>query len=191
MIYGRVAGLQQGAIWRATLSDPNAQVLTLPPADKPIAYPIATLRGGRMGTDQSQTAKLLVRYPDTAYEAHGNYATLYDLTIPLKNSTAQTQTATLTLSTPLKEEKLSKNGLRYRKPPLDFPFFRGTVRLRYSDDQGKSLIRYIHLWHRTGQEVPPLLKLKLLSGTQRTVKLDFYYPPDATPPQVLTIATVQ
>jgi Protein of unknown function (DUF3370) len=142
-----------------------------------------------MGTDQSQTAKLLARYPETAYEAHGNYATLYDLTIPLKNTTPQAQTTTLTLSTPMKEEKLSKNGLRYRKPPLDFPFFRGTVRLRYTDDQGKSIVRYLHLWHRMGQEVPPLLTLKLPPDTQRTVKLDFFYPPDATPPQMLTIAT--
>lgn len=189
LIYGRVAGIQQGAIWQATLTDPGSQILALPPAETPIAYPVATLRGGRLGTSQSQTAPLLARYADTAYEAHGNYATLYDLTIPLKNTTPTPQTTTLTVSTPIKEDKLSKNGLRYRNPPLDFPFFRGTIRLRYPDEQGKSQTRYIHLWHRMGQQVPPLATLKMAPGEHRTVKVEFFYPPDATPPQVLSIGT--
>lgn len=29
----------------------------------------------------------------------------------------------------IKEDKLSQGGVRFRKPSLDFPFFRGTVRL--------------------------------------------------------------
>ncbi|HBY81412.1 MAG TPA: hypothetical protein DEG47_31475, partial [Cyanobacteria bacterium UBA11148] len=92
--------------------------------------PISTLRGGRMGTNQSQAARMLVRYPDTAYESHGNYGVQYDLSLPLINPTDQPQTVTLTLETPIKEDQLSLQGLRFRQPPLDFPYFRGTVRLR-------------------------------------------------------------
>ncbi|MEY3330608.1 MAG: hypothetical protein RLZZ115_3493, partial [Cyanobacteriota bacterium] len=74
--------------------------------------------------------------------------------------------------------------------PLDFPFFRGTVRLRYEDEQGKNIVKYIHLWHRRGQIVDPLVQLKLNPKSSRFVRVDFRYPPDATPPQVVTIKTL-
>jgi hypothetical protein len=81
--------------------------------------------------------------------------------------------------------------LRFRKPPLDFPYFRGTVRLRYQDDRGAATTRYVHLWLRVGQVVEPMVKLKLAAGERRSVKVDFIYPPDATPPQVLTVKTLE
>jgi hypothetical protein len=191
LIYGRVAGVSQGSQWQATLVDkPNAQNLTIPQPDKAISYTLDTLRGGRLGTEQSQTAKMLVRYPDTAYEAHGNYGIEYNLSLPLINPTNQTQTVSVTLETPLKEDKLSQGALRFRKPSLDFPFFRGTVRLKYTDDQGQQQTRYVHLWHRTGQVLDPLVKLKMPANTRRLVLLDLIYPPDSTPPQVLTVKTL-
>jgi hypothetical protein len=189
LIYSRVAGVQEGSTWRSTLTDPNQSTLTIPTPGRSLSYGISTLRAGRLGTNQSQAAKLLVRYPDTAYESHGNYATYYDLTFPIVNPTNQTQTVTLTLATPLKEDKLAKDNLRFRKPPQDFPFFRGTVRLRYTDDKGKAQIKYLHLWHRVGQLVDPLVTVTLKPQEQRSLQVDFYYPPDATPPQVLTIQT--
>ena len=190
LIYGRVAGVQSGSTWRTNLTDPGAQTLTIPAVGKSIAYGISTLRAGRMGTGQIQSASLAVRYPDTAYESHGNYGTYYDLTLPLSNSTEQTQRVSVTLATPLKEDQLSQGALRFRQPPQDFPYFRGTVRLRYQDDQGKSQTRYLHLWHRTGQVVDPLVTLALKPQEQRSLRVDFYYPPDATPPQVLSIKTL-
>ncbi|MFN6540230.1 MAG: DUF3370 domain-containing protein [Nostoc sp. EkiNYC01] len=191
LIYGRVAGVSQGSQWQAKLVDnPQATNLTIPQPGKAISYPIVTLRGGRLGTEQIQTAKMLVRYPDTAYEAHGNYGVEYKLTLPLSNNTAQNQTVAVTLETPLKEDKLSQGGLRFRKPSLDFPFFRGTVRLRYFDDQGQQKIRYVHLWHRTGQVLEPLVQLKLPPSTKRIVHVDVIYPPDSTPPHVLSVKTL-
>ncbi len=80
--------------------------------------------------------------------------------------------------------------MRFRKPSLDFPFFRGTVRLKYTDDQGKSQTRYVHLWHRTAQVLDPLVKLKMPANTRRMVQVDLIYPPDSTPPQVLTVKTL-
>lgn len=191
LIYGRVAGVAQGSVWKAVLSDStNSNNLTIPQPGKAISYAINTLRGGRLGTNQIQTAPMLVRYPDTAYEAHGNYAVEYNISLPLYNPTNQPQTVTLTLETPLKEDKLSQGGLRFRKPSLDFPFFRGTVRLRYTDARGQINTRYVHLWHRTGQVLEPLETLLILPQNRRNVQLDFIYPPDSTPPQVLTVRTI-
>jgi hypothetical protein len=191
LIYGRVAGVSQGSQWQAKLVDnPQSKNLTIPQPGKAISYALDTLRGGRLGTEQIQTAKMLVRYPDTAYEAHGNYGVEYKLTLPLSNNTSQNQTVTVTLETPLKEDKLSQGGVRFRKPSLDFPFFRGTVRLRYFDDQGQQKTRYVHLWHRTGQVLEPLVQLVLPPSTKRIVQVDVIYPPDSTPPQVLSVRTL-
>lgn len=189
LIYGRVAGVQKGSAWKATLTDPGQPALRLPPSGQTVAYPISTLRGGRFGTGQSQAAPLIVRYPDTAYESHGNYCVYYDLTLPLRNETATTQTVALTLTTPVKADRLTPQGLRFRAAPT-FPFFRGTVRLRYGGDAGRPITRYFHLWQRTGEQVKPLLTLNLTPQATQTVKLDFLYPPDSTPPQVLKITTM-
>ncbi|MBD1841428.1 DUF3370 domain-containing protein [Coleofasciculus sp. FACHB-64] len=190
-IYSRVAGVSEGSAWKGQLVDkPNAQNLTIPQPGNAISYPISSLKLGTLGTSQVQTAKMLVRYPDTAYEAHGNYGVEYNLSVPLINSTKQPQTVTLTLETPLKEDKLAKGGLRFQQPP-HFPIFRGTVRLRYNDDQGKPLTRYVHLWHQTGQVIEPLLTLKMPPASRRQVQVDLIYPPDATPPQVLTVRTLE
>lgn len=191
LIYGRVAGVSQGSKWQALLIDNSKQkTLTIPQPGKAISYTLDTLRGGRLGSGQIQTAKMLVRYPDTAYEAHGNYGVEYNLSLPLSNTTNQTQKVSVTLETPLKEDKLSQGGLRFRKPSLDFPFFRGTVRLRYTDDQGKQKTRYVHLWHRTGQILEPLLQMTLPPATKRMVQVDLIYPPDSTPPQVVSVRTL-
>lgn len=193
LIYGRVAGVSQGSRLSATLADSatsKSPLLTIPQPGKAISYGIVTLRGGRLGTEQNQTAKMLVRYPDTAYEAHGNYGVEYNLSLPLSNNTTKTQIATVTLETPLKEDKLSKGGLRFRNPSLDFPFFRGTVRVKYIDDQGNQVNRYVHLWHRTGQVLEPLVKLTMPANTRRQVQVDLIYPPDSTPPHVLTVRTL-
>ncbi len=187
LIYGRVAGVQQGSTWQATLTDAGTTQLNLPPANRPISYVISTLRGGRLGTNQVQAAQMLVRYPDTAYEAHANYGVHYDLTLPLSNPTDRPQVVALTLETPRKEDRLSRNGLIFRQPPWDFPLFRGTVRLRYADDSQQDVTRYVHLWQRQGQVVDPLVKLTLQPGEMRSIHLDFLYPPDSVPPQVLTL----
>lgn len=71
--------------------------------------------------------------------------------------------------------------MRFRQPSLDFPFFRGTVHLRYT----------VHLWHRVAQVLDPLVSLKIQPSSRRLVQLELIYPPDSTPPQVLTIATLE
>ncbi len=192
LIYGRVAGVSEGSEWQGQLTDrPDSNDLTIPTAGNAFSYAIATVRGGTLGTNQVQTAKMLVRYPDTAYEAHGNYAVSYDLSLPLYNPTDSKQTVTLAVQTPMKENQLSQGGLRFRKTPVGPAYFRNTIRVRYSDNRGESQTRYVHLWHRRGQPGEPLVTLELPPGDRKLVEVDFFYPPDSTPPQVLTVKTLE
>lgn len=190
MIYGRVAGVALGSRWNGNLVDSNRSILTIPKPGEAFSYPIATLPRGQLGTNQIQSAPLVVRYPDTAYQAHGNYGIEYNLNLPLHNPTNQPQSVILTLQTPIKEEKLSQPGLRFFDPPAPQVFFRGTVRFSYKDDQEKSQTRYIHLVQKRGQPGEPLVKLILKPKETRPVKVDFLYPPDASAPQVLTVKTL-
>lgn len=191
IIYGRVAGVAQGSTWQAQLTDqPDRMELTIPAAGEAFSYGLSTLVAGQLGTGQVQTAPLLVRYPDTAYQAHGNYGIEYNLSLPLHNPTNQTQTVTIALETPIKEDELSQNGLRFFDPLPDPTFFRGTVRVRYNDDRGLPQTRYVHLVQRRGQQGDPLATITMPAGSRRLVEVAFLYPPDATPPQVLTIQTV-
>ena len=132
---------------------------------------------------------MLARYPDTAYSAHGNYGIQYNLNLPLRNNTDTAQTVTVSLQTPIKEDKLSKNGLRFFNPPARQVFFRGTVKVAYNDDRGLPRTRYIHLVQKRGDRSAPLVRLIMKPRDIRLVQVNFIYPPDATPPQVLTIAT--
>ncbi|HEY9651100.1 MAG TPA: DUF3370 domain-containing protein [Coleofasciculaceae cyanobacterium] len=191
IIYGRVAGVAQGSQWQARLVDgSSADSLSIPQPGQAFSYGLSTLPGGRLGTGQSQSARMLVRYPDTAYFAHGNYGIQYSLTLPLVNQTNNPQTVTLSLQTPLKQDQL-QGGLRFWEPPARQVFFRGTVQLRYDDDAGSPVTRHWHLVQRRGQAGEPLVTLNMPPQDKRLVQVDFLYPPDATPPQVLTIKTLE
>ena len=61
--------------------------------------------------------------------------------------------------------------------------------MSYMDDRGQAQNRYFHLTQRQVQMGDPLLTLNLSPGEQRQVILYFLYPPDATPPQVVTVKT--
>ncbi|MDJ0714836.1 MAG: DUF3370 domain-containing protein [Prochloraceae cyanobacterium] len=190
IIYGRVAGVARGSQWKADLLDnPNADRLTIPGVGEAFSYGLSTLEGGRLGTDRTQSATMLVRYPDTAYKAHGNYGVQYSLTMPLYNPTKEIKTVAVALETPIKQDQI-RSGLRFLSPPAKQVFFRGTVQVRYSDDRGLPRTRYFHLVQRRGQEGEPLVVLKMAPGNRRLVSVDFLYPPDSTPPQVLTIKTL-
>ena len=191
VIYSRVAGVAQGSTWRSQLVDSStSQSLSIPPAGKAFSYGLSTLLAGTLGTSQIQSAPLLARYPDTAYQAHGNYAVEYNLTLPLMNPTDQSQTVALSLETPLKEDTLSQQGLRFLQPPARQVFFRGSVRVRYNDERDRPFTQYIHLVQRRGQEGEPLVTLNVPAKQHRLVQVDFLYPPDSTPPQVLTVKTL-
>ncbi len=190
IIYGRVAGVALGSMWQAQLTDNfKSKVLSIPQPGQTFSYPLSTIPGGSLGTNQIQSAQMLARYSDTAYLANGNYGIQYSLTLPLVNPTSKTQTVTLAIQTPLKQDKL-KEGLVFLQPPAPETFFRGTVQVSYLDDQGKLQERYIHLSQKRGEQGEPLVKLNIPAGDRTLVKVDFLYPPDASPPQVLTVKTI-
>ncbi|WP_448572441.1 DUF3370 domain-containing protein [Trichothermofontia sp.] len=191
LFYGRVAGVSQGSRWVARLTDaPNADQLSIPQPGRAFSYGLSLLPRGTWGTGQVQSAPMLARYPDTAYQAHGNYGVQYSLTLPLVNTTSQDQMVEVALETPIKEDDPPKTGLRFFEPPESRIFFRGTVRIRYQDENNRRLTQYVHVVQRRGEEGAPLLSLNLGKGEKRLVEVDCVYPPDATPPQVLTVRTL-
>lgn len=188
--YGRVSGVARGSEWNARVTDkPDVDYLSIPDPGDAVSYVLSSVDRNTLGTGQIQSAPMLVRYPDTAYRAHGNYGVLYNVTLPLKNNTDSTQRVAIMFQTPLQDERLKGEALRFREPPYDQVFFRGTVRLRYTDDLGIRQTRYMHLVQRRGQEGEPLIRLTLPKGDRRMVEVQFIYPPDSTPPQALTIET--
>jgi hypothetical protein len=185
-IYGRVAGVSVGSEWIGTLVDSGTTELGIPNKGQAFSYPLSTVNEGTQGTHQVQSAPLLVRYPDTAFLAHGNYAVHYNLTLPLVNKTDRRQTVAISLQTPLKQDEYN-DRLFFVERPIGQIFFRGTVRIEYEDDRGLPERRYFHLVQRQGQQGKPMITINMLPGESREVNIDLLYPPDATPPQVLTV----
>ena len=200
LIYGRVAGVSSGSEWQATLTDldspesSNSETdtrLTIPTPGEAFSYGISLLYAGTMGSGQNQSAEMLVRYPDTAYESHGNYGVQYGLTLPLYNPADTPRTVTVALETAIKEDDLSEGGLRFFEPLPPQTFFRGPVQIRFQDDRGLPRIRNIHLVMKRGQPGTPLAEVTVAPGSTSTVSVDLLYPADSTPPQVLTVKTAE
>ncbi len=186
-IYGRVAGVAEGSQWEAKITDSSrTDYLSIPKRGEEFSYALSTTDTGTFGTGQVQSAKMLARYPDTAYFAHGNYGIQYSLSFPLYNKSRDSQSVSIKMQTPIKANTES-GGLMFYDPPENRIFFRGTVRVMFSDDRGKTVTRYTHIVQRRGQQGEPLVNLNMKPGERRLVQVDFLYPPDATPPQVLTV----
>jgi hypothetical protein len=187
--YSRVAGIQIGSQWFGNLTDRDqSNTLSIPKSGESYSYGLSLLQYGTMGTGQVQTAPLIVRYPDTAYSAHGNYGVQYNLTLPLHNPTTETQTVILSFQNPIKYDK-PVGGLQFFEPLPNDVFFRGSVRVKFRDDNGLAQTRYVHLKMRRGERGKSLVTLTMPPSDRRVVQFDFLYPADATPPQVLTVTT--
>jgi hypothetical protein len=188
--YGRVSGISIGAVWHATLTDKEASHLSLPPPEKPISYALDTLKGATFGTEQIQSAPLAVRNDDTAYEADGNYGVKYDLALPLKNPYSRDLKLYLSLETPMKSE-VKSNKVPFVEPPYGQIFFRGTIKITVKSNNGTDSISYFHLVQHYGESGSPFLTLPFAPGQEESVHIEFFYPPDCTPPHLLTLSTVE
>lgn len=190
-IFGRVAGVSIGAEWYARITDrPGEDKLSIPQPGRGISYPINTVTRITLGTNQVQSAPMVVRYPDTAINGHGNYGVHYRAILPLANNTGNPQTVTISIQTPFKQE-YARDRLFFVEPPQGQVFFRGTVRVSYRDDNRQPQVRYFHLVQRQGEQGQPLVTLRMPASDRRVVTVNFFYPPDATPPQVLTVRTLE
>lgn len=186
--YGRVSGVSIGASWQARLTDEGLSYLSIPTAEKPVSYVLSSLRGATFGTGQHQSAPLAVRYPDTAYEAHGNYGVKYDLLFPLKNCSHRTLNVALSMETPIISDTQNET-VRFADPPFPQIFFRGTIKVSQESYDGQTAVGYFHVVQRRGERGKPLLVLPVPPGETRNIRVEFYYPPDCTPPQLLTITS--
>ncbi len=183
-IYGRVAGISKGTAWSTTQGSKPVPLTGIKPGQT-ISYVLSSLTGATLGTDQVQSAPMIVRYPDTAYESHGNYAVTYDLTLPITNESDKPAKVTVTVQSPLKNLS-SKHNLVYLENAVEHTFFRGTIRFEYQDDEKNARVTYTHLVEKHGEKMPNLLEFNLKPNETRPFRATFLYPPDSTPPQVLT-----
>ena len=186
--YGRVSGVAEGSQWKATLTDSRSDRLAIPNVGEQLSYALSTLERNTFGTGQVQSAPVTRRYRDTAYLANGNYGVEYNLDLPLVNDTDSPKKVALSVQTPLQNDSLN-DALQFYAQPESQVFFRGTVLFIYKEDDGRSRAYYTYLVQNKGQQGQPLVEIALAPGEQRDVNVQFLYPPDATPPQVLTIST--
>jgi hypothetical protein len=187
LIYGRTAGVARGSIWRGAITNDETQSRFLAREGQLVSYPISTVRGGTLGTNQIQAAPLAVRYPDTAYMAHGNYSVLYDLVLPIYNPTETELLIGLTFQSPLKSCN-ETTELRFLREPPNSIVFRGNIKFQWKDKNLEERSMLIHLVQKQGQMQDSLVELELPPKWQIDVNVSLRYPPDCTPPQVLTIS---
>jgi hypothetical protein len=177
--------VQQGATWNAELTTPGQRTFDVS-RDQAYSAVLNTVAQGTFGTEQIQSAPLICRYPDTAFSAHGNYGVWYKISIPLKNIDSVPVNVSVSIDTPLKTDE--KDTLQFLEPPGKEVFFRGTVRVEtLADEQVHTEVS--HLVEHRGEKGQPIATFKLLPKQKNETTIEFVYPADATPPQVLTIKT--
>jgi hypothetical protein len=184
IVYGRVSGVQIGAKYVASHSLALQQK-----KDLAVAYPISSVEQGTMGTGEVQAAPLVKRYANSAYAAHGNYCVRYTVDLKLVNKSKKNRLVDVALSTPLKTDKAEKS-LTYFKEQDKRVFFRGVIKVIEADVHGKignGTAHYYHLVAHRGEKLPPFARFELEPGAKKAVRIVFYYTPDATPPQMLTV----
>jgi len=187
LIYGRVAGIAKGSNWRGTaINDIENECLSIAPGVS-FSFPISSVIANTCGTNQVQAAPMLVRYPDTAYQAHGNYGAFYDIALPICNKSEDDIVVDLTFQSPLKDWHNQKSPQSSRQS-TNAIVFRGTVKIEWFDSQKIRQRKLIHLVQRRGETTKSLIEFFLAPGQVQALNFSFFYPADCTPPQVLTIS---
>lgn len=184
--YGRVGGVTRGATWYGDLSP---DVMTLAPRQT-IGFPLAAVYLNRLGTRQIQSAPLVSRYPETAFQGHGNYGVTYRLTLRLRNPSNRPRSYSLRLQQPGQVFTQGAEHIAvYKKPPDNAVTFRGLVRIDEDPEKGH-LSRFTHIVLRKGQTLPPFETVGIPGRGERNLLISLIYPADATPPQLLTIQRI-
>lgn len=176
LVYGRASGVQEGARYEASLrTDAQDGTFTLPHGRFERSYVLNGQRGNSLGTGDVQVADLSLRYPDAAYQAHGNYGVEYRIQVPLANRGESPREVALYFDSPGKPDKLSRA-------------FRGTVAVDLTDAQGQVTTRYVHVSQKRGERGDaPLATISVPPGEIRSVQVRLVYPANATPPHALRL----
>ncbi|MBP7577752.1 MAG: DUF3370 family protein [Candidatus Obscuribacter sp.] len=179
LIYGRVAGVSKGLTFNARISEKVVAHKALN-----LAYPVSSLERGTFGTGKIQAAPMIRRYRGSAYRAQGNYGIGYKIKIRLSNSDKVVRLIKISLACPVKEDNKRQNTLTFLKPPASNVFFRGTVMIR---ERPIGAREFFHLVMHKGEKMPVLKVVSLEPYQSKDLEFEMYYPPDATPPQMLLL----
>lgn len=199
--YGRVGGVTKGSAWVGEIVDRGKDFVYGDRKKSRVSYVISALSKGTFGTDQIQSAPMIVRYDDTAYAGHGNYGVKYELNLSFAGNGSRRSSVSLALENPIKSDRM--NPVVFLKPAAPQVFFRGTVKCTFDDrfstewsgekwkvNDNPTSVQYFHYVLHRGEKPEPFLTFDLHpSDLHKSVKVELYYPPDATPPQLLTITT--
>lgn len=192
--FGRVAGIAQGTEWKGeyTLSDEAIESLQ---QGKRLAWPVATTYL-KAWAGQNQSAPLLARDIHSAVESHGNYGLAYRMTYTLSNPTQSPLKLDWrwTQPTAVTPQNTLTNTLTYA--PQSQIVFRGSIRVEEQCQNQDGLtkmdadppdIKVYHLQTQQGHWHMPFYEQNLLPGHQCRLLFEWVYPPDAIPPQVLSV----
>ena len=187
--YSRVSGVAAGNEWKAKIINEN-NYFKIPAKDNGISYALNTVYNNTYGTKQVQSAYMVRRYDDTAYQSHANYGMTYDIEIPLYNANKESTSVAISFDSPLRTaDDLPERRVTYYDDPPEKITFRGEFRIRYKSYFGTDKEKYVHVVQRFGQQGLPLVSLFLEPGEKRTIRITYIYPADCTPPHVLTITS--
>jgi len=190
--YGRVSGVAIGNTWTSLITNNDIEdKFFIPEKNQGVSYALNTVYANTLGTKQIQSAEMEKRYNDTAYQAHSNYGISYEILIPLYNQNKEEREVSISFDTPIRvAENIQQTELKFYKNPVNKIAFRGEIKIQYKNDFGNYEEKYIHIVQRFGEKGESLLNIRLKPDETRFIKLNYIYPPDATPPHVLSISTI-
>lgn len=192
--YGRVAGVSEGTQWQTAILGGQAPLGYLKPGET-VGFPIAAVHLKRLGTTQNQSGRLLRRYPDTAYQSHGNYGVRYVLQADFNNDETAPQIYNWRLSHPLRvipnEPEETAAQVWYTRQDSERVVFRGSLMMDWHDDQHHHQRSWHHVVLKEGQKGPVFFTVEVPPGEKQALTLTLIYPPDCVPPQLLSIEREQ
>lgn len=179
--YGRVAGLVQGSQWQGQIEVSPTQISQLESATA-LAWPVASLYLKRYGTGQSQSAPVIKRLPGAAIESQGNYGLHYRLEIKLP-AREQARRYRLSLTQP---QSVNQGQPVFLNPPATQISFRGSIQVSEAGLTPPAVTR-THLVLHAGERPAPFWQADIAAAETRSLLIEWVYPADATPPQLLLL----
>ena len=183
--FGRVAGIAQGTAWTGD-EVLSAQDLESLERGERLAWPIATTYT-KSWAGQNQSAPLLARQEQSAVESHGNYGLAYRVGYSFSNPTPKPLTLNWRWTQP---SAVKTPGILSYDPKTQI-VFRGSVRVKHQCQINGVLkppdLEVYHLQVQQGHWHVPFYEQALPAHSQCHLTFEWIYPPDAIPPQVLSV----